>query len=108
MSNNIPRNLPLYSFALFLIVCLTRFINKPDSSSYLTIFIISLISSFKNINMALREAKSKGQPDPNIFLWIPASVADAAAVKGNPVFSSGTKSLPKNPLIVQFMQLSFW
>ena len=53
--------------------------------------------------------------DPNILLWIAASVADAAAVnpngiktllanglstfpiKGNPVFSNGPKSLPKNP-----------
>ena len=57
---------------------------------------------------------SEGQPDPNIFLWIAASVADAAVnpnviktllvnglitfhIKGNPVFSYGPKSLPKNP-----------
>ena len=69
---------------------------------------MSLISSFETIN-------SKGRPDPNIFLWIPASVADAAAVnineikallanglstffiKGNLVFSNGPRSLPKNP-----------
>ena len=54
-------------------------------------------------------------PDPNIFLWIAASVADAAAVnhngiktllanglstfpiKSNPVFNNGPRSLPKNP-----------
>ena len=54
-------------------------------------------------------------PGPNIFSWITASFADAAAVnptgiktllanglntfsiKGNPVFSNGPKSLPKNP-----------
>ena len=53
--------------------------------------------------------------DPNILLWIAASVANATAVnpngikmflanglstfpiKGNPVFSSGHKSLHKNP-----------
>ena len=53
-------------------------------------------------------------PDPNIFLWIAVSVGDPAAVnpngikmllanglttfflKGNPVFSNGPKSLPKN------------
>ena len=53
-------------------------------------------------------------PDPNIFLWIAASVVDAAAInpngiktllanglvtfpiKGNPGFSNGPKSLPKN------------
>ena len=57
---------------------------------------------------------SEGQPDPNIFLWIAASVADAAVnpnviktllvnglitfhIKGNPVFSYGPTSLPKNP-----------
>ena len=54
-------------------------------------------------------------PDPNIFLWIVASAADAAAIncngiktflanglsifliKGNPVFINGPKSLSKNP-----------
>ena len=54
-------------------------------------------------------------PDPNIFLWIAASVVDAAAanpngiitllanglsafpIKSNPVLSNGPKSLPKNP-----------
>ena len=53
--------------------------------------------------------------NPNIFLWIDASVADAGAVnpngiktllanglstflvKGKPVFSNGPKSLPGNP-----------
>ena len=53
-------------------------------------------------------------PDPNIFLWIAASVADAAAInpndikilsasglstffiKDNPVFSKDSKSIPKN------------
>ena len=54
-------------------------------------------------------------PDPNIFLCIPASAADAAAVSpkgintllangvitffinGNPVFNKGPSNLPKNP-----------
>ena len=54
-------------------------------------------------------------PDPNIFLCIPASAADAAAVnpkgiktllanglitffiKGNPVFSNGPSNLLRNP-----------
>ena len=54
-------------------------------------------------------------PDPNILLWITASVGDVAAVnpnviktllgnglstfsiKGNPDFSNGSKSLPRNP-----------
>ena len=72
------------------------------------------ISPLEIINIGLCEAKSKGRPDPNILLWIAASVAAAAAVsgngiktllanglskffnKGNPVFSNGPKSLPKN------------
>ena len=55
-------------------------------------------------------------PNPNIFLCIPASAADAAAVSpkgintllangvitlfinGNPVFNKGPSNLPKNPL----------
>ena len=54
-------------------------------------------------------------PDPNIFLCIPASAADAAAVihkgintllanrvitffiNGNPAFNKGPSNLPKNP-----------
>ena len=85
---------------------LTQFINKPDSLSHLTIFIISFISSLEIINVLL--------PDRNIFLRIVASVADVAAInpngfkmllvngfsthhiKDNPVFSNGPKSLPKN------------
>ena len=52
-------------------------------------------------------------PDPNIYLWIAATVADAAVnsnriktllpsglskcfITGNPAFSNGPKSLPKN------------
>ena len=91
------------------------FINRPDSSSDLTIFMISLIFSLEIINVVIREAKSEGQPDPNILLFIAASVADAAAVnpngirtilanvfstffnKGNQFFSNGPKNLPKNP-----------
>ena len=66
-------------------------------------------------------------PDPNIFLWIDASVDDDDAVNPNDiktllgnglsaffincnsVFSSGPKSLPKNLMkfYAHFMQLSF-
>ena len=84
---------------------------------------ISFISSFEIITAAVCEAMSKEckaklegwQPDPNIFLWIAASVADAVAVNPNgiktflasglstffisgyPVFNNGLKSLRKNP-----------
>ena len=73
----------------------------------LTIFMISFISSFEIINVAM--------PDAHIFLWIAASFAAAAAdvrpngiktlldnglstfpIKGNHVFTNGLKSLPKN------------
>ena len=40
---------------------------------------ISFISSFETINVVLSGAKSKGWPDPNIFLWIAGSVTAAAA-----------------------------
>ena len=88
---------------------LTHFINKPDS--YWTICIISFICSLEIITFVL--------PDPEIFLWIAASVADTVAVhpngikthlangfnpffiKGNPDFSNGPKSLLKNPPILR-------
>ena len=111
LPNKIPRNLPFCSFASFLIVSLTPFINKPDSSKDLTIFIMPFISSLGIINV-VHKAKSEGcAPNPNIFLWIAASVAAAAAVnpdgiktlfayglntfriKGNPVFSNDPESL---------------
>ena len=68
---------------------------------------MSSISSFDIISVAV--------PEPNFFLCFPASVADAAAVNpnvikrllanglttffnnGNPIFSNGPKSLPRNP-----------
>ena len=102
VSNNIPRNPPFCCFASFHIVSLMPFINKPDSSSDLTIFMISFISSIEIINVVV--------PDPNIFLSIAGSAADAATVnpiltnglstfpiQGNLVFNNGPKSLPKNP-----------
>ena len=107
LPNNIPRSSPFCSFAPFLMVLLTIFINNPDSSKDLTIFNISFISSFKTINYVI--------PDPNMFLLIAASLGDAVAVnpngiktllanilspfpiKGNPFFRNGPKSLPSNP-----------
>ena len=68
---------------------------------------ISFISSLEIINIV--------KPDPDIFLSIAASVANAAtinpngskaflanvlstfSIKGYPVFSNSPKSLPKNP-----------
>ena len=74
---------------------LGNFINQSDSLSDLTIFILSLISSFEVISVVIREpksggreAKSEGQrPNLNIFLWIDISVSDAAAVNPNGINS---------------------
>ena len=73
--NYISKNPPFYSFASFLVVLLTPFINKPDSSRDLTIFIISFISSFEIINVVT--------PDPDMVLSIVASVAAVATVNPN-------------------------
>ena len=104
--NNMQRNQPLRSFALFFIVLLTPLPDKTDSSRDLVIFTISFKFWFRNNNVVV--------PDPNIFLWIAASIVDTAAVnpngikailanglrtfpiKGKANFSNGPRSLPKN------------
>ena len=53
------------------------------SSRYLIIFMISFKSLFENTNVVV--------PDPNIFLWMSASVPDAAAFIPN-----GIKMLSAN------------
>ena len=75
--NSIPRNrhfVLLLHFQLFFHV-----INKPDSSNYLAILMISLsyyiIFSFETINAVIRKAKFEGQPDQIIFFWIAASLS---------------------------------
>ena len=65
------------------IVSLTPFINITDSSRDLTIFMVSFISSFEIINVVVRKVKSKERPDPNIFLWIATSFAEATIVNTN-------------------------
>ena len=75
---------------------------------------MSFILSFDIISVVLCEAEDEGRPDPKIFLCILASAADAAVVNprgikkllakglityfisGNPVFSNGPRSLPRN------------
>ena len=107
VSKDILRNFTFCSYVSFLIALLMLLIKSPDSSNDLITFRISFISLLEIINVVL--------PDPNIFLWIAASVADAAAVnpdgiktllanglstfliKGKPVFGNCPKTLPKNP-----------
>ena len=72
----------------FLSVSLTSFFNKPDSSSDLTFFMISFISSFKIINVVCFATSKERVPNLNMFLSIAASVTDAATVNSN-----GTKIL---------------
>ena len=64
-------------------------INNPDSSGDLIKFIISSNSSFEMISAFI--------PDPNIFSWITASAADAAAVICN-----GIKALSASGLSIFF------
>ena len=104
--NNILRNPRFCSEASFLIVSVTPFNNRPESSRGLTILIMPSISSFDIISVVV--------PDPKIFLCIVTYAAYAAAVnpngfkmllayglitffiKGNPVFSNGPRSLLRN------------
>ena len=51
--NSILRNPPFCSFASFWTVLVTSFNNKSESSRHFTILIISLISSFDIINVAV-------------------------------------------------------
>ena len=91
---NLPRN-PFYCYLTsFIVVLLTSFINKPDSSRELTIFIIPFISWLEIINLF---AKSEGRAsDPNNFLWIAASDAAAANPNGIKMFlANGLSSFPK-------------
>ena len=63
---------------------MTPFNNNPESSRDFTILIRSFMYLFDIISVVF--------PDPNIFLCIPASAADAAAVnpKGiNTLFANG-------------------
>ena len=71
---------------------LTPFNNKPESSRNLTILIRSSISSFGILVLFV--------PDPKIFLYVPASPADTAAV--NP---KGIKTLLAYGLIIFFISL---
>ena len=87
--NNILKNPPFCSFTSFWAVSATPFKNKPESSGDFIILVTSSFSLFYIISVVVLL-----WPDPNIFLCIPASAADAAAV--NP---KGIKTLLANGLI---------
>ena len=110
MPNNILRNPAFCSFSSFWTVSITPFNNKPESSRDFTILIISSVSLFYIISVAVLLFW-----DIKIFLCIAASAADAAEVNpkgiktilanglitffisGNPVFGNRARSLPRNP-----------
>ena len=100
VSSNILRNHPFCSLASFWSFWLTLSNNKPESSRDLTILIMSSVSSFDIISVALCKALRSGGrrtedeewcPDPKICLFTPASANDAAAVNPN-----GIKTLLDN------------
>ena len=95
-------NPPFCSLALFLIVLLTLFISKPDSSRVCNYFYDIIYFVIPVI------------PDPKIFFWIAESVAAAAVnpngiktllandlstffIKGKPVFGNGHRGPNRNP-----------
>ena len=83
---NILTNLPFCSLTSFWIVSLNPFNNKPESSRDLTILIKPSFSLFDTISIVLLyEAEDGGRRDSKIFLCIPASAADVAAVNCNGV-----------------------
>ena len=91
LASNVPNNIlrypPFCYFTSFWTVSVIPFNNKPESSRGFTILITSFFSSFDVISVVVF-------PDPKIFLCIPASAADPAAV--NP---KGIKTLLANGLI---------
>ena len=68
------------------------FLDKPESLRDLTIFIMSSVSSFNITSVVVPESK--------IFLFIPASAADAASADPN-----GIKTLLANGLIILILFL---
>ena len=63
MPHKIPRNPSIYSFASFLIVSLTAFTNKKDSSSDLTIFIM-VSTKLRNEAKRVKTTQNNAYTDP--------------------------------------------
>ena len=93
MPNNILKNPPFCSFTSFWAVSATPFKNKPESSGDFIILVTSSFSLFYIIGVVVLL-----WPDPNIFLCIPASAANAAAVN-----LKGIKTLLANALFTFFI-----
>ena len=72
---SVPRNPPLCYLVSFLIVLVIPFSKILESSRAGTIFVMSFIFSFEIIKVVVSE--------PCIFFWIPAAIAETAAVIPN-------------------------
>ena len=106
------KNTPFCSFVLFLIVLVTPFNKILECSRAWTIFMLSFISLFEIIKVVVRGVEDEGRPEPCIFFWILAWIAEASAVipngakiffaEGTATFISGPANLlnndPENPL----------
>ena len=75
VTNTIIKNGRSCTFVSFLIALVISLNKALESSIARSIFIISFISSFESIKVAV--------PERCIFFWIPASIAEAAAVIAN-------------------------
>ena len=86
-------------FGSVLIVSLMPFINKPDSASYLTTFMVLLISSFSVINfvcLATASADAVAAVNPNGIKTFLANGLSTFTTKNNPDFSNGPTNLRRN------------
>ena len=75
------------------------FINKPDSSSSLTIFMVLLISSFSVINfvcLATASADAVAAFNPNGMKTFLTNGLSTFTTKNNPDFSNGPTNLRRN------------
>ena len=92
------KNPPFCSFVSFLIALVTHFNKILKSSRAWTIFIMPFICLFEIIKVVACKAEDKGWPEPCI--WIPASIAEAAAKIPNGAkifFARGTATLVNGP-----------
>ena len=99
-----------------LIVSLTSFINKPHSTSYFTIAMVSFPHSKLLILLYPIQTFFYGQLHLLVMLMLlilsgiktlKINVLNTFFIKGNPVSSNGPKGLPKKPLIVLFYAIEF-
>ena len=99
LAPKVPKNMhkspPFCPFVSFLIVLVTLCNKILESSSAWTIFIMSFIFLFEIIKVV-----DKGRPEPCIFFWVYALIAEASAVIPNGAkifFAKGTATFINGP-----------